>query len=170
MTGHVLGLEHEHQRTSVSSRATIPIDEITGPDAAQHVEFVCENMQRYALTKIKVEITEHIEKSPGVYATMEDACTDLGIAAELSPDWAAGLFMPVPESYHEAWRGGLLQSLSAFDFESIMLYPGRQGEIDTDGQRKSILNRADDHSPIGVNEFPSKGDVAAVKDMYPDIH
>lgn len=127
-------------------------------------------MHSYALTKIKLEFTERIEQSPSVFATIEDACTDLGIAAELAPAWAAGRFMPVPESYHQAWQGGLLQSSRAFDFESIMLYPGRQGETDTDAQRKSILNRVDDHSPIGANELPSKGDVDAVRSMYPDIH
>ena len=126
-------------------------------------------MNNYAVTELSLTFYP-VHLLYGSLATMEDACTDIYVAGELKRrGWSAWAFMPVPTADQEAWGRGRLQSLSVSDFESIMLYSGRQGSVGEDGKHKNVLVRRDDGTPIEPNEFPSKGDVDAVKQMYPDI-
>lgn len=129
-------------------------------------------MVGYNSVILELSFINPLKKEDGSYATIEDACTDISIAAQVGSrglGFNPSAFLPVPESDHQKWRGGLLQSLSPFDYESIMLYPGRQGIVGPDGVRKDVLVRVDDKRPLEPNEFPWLGDVAAVKAMYPDI-
>lgn len=96
----------------------------------------------------------------GPDADVDIACTNFAIAQKLRSRFEAIYFIPMPNV--ELFG---TQSNGPLDRKSVMLYPSSVSvgvlfwKDPTDGTKEY---------PILANHFPSAGDVAAVKAMYPD--
>lgn len=146
-TGHVLGLGHEHQR----------------PDALKEISFYCKKISGYEAMSQKLQNLQKGDKNlqwpenSGVPATMDHVCSHAELAwpaLEFSDEnFDVRPFVPMPADLYPV-------STENLDRKSIMLYSTTLAQY--------VLWWRDG-SPISLNHYPSEGDVAGVKSMYPDI-
>ncbi|RDI86378.1 hypothetical protein Vi05172_g3419 [Venturia inaequalis] len=176
--GHTLGLFHEHQRK----------------DAAQYVTLYCEAIDNYhdVAAWLNSFPFEHPYQK-GHEVTMDDVCNDYVIAQMIlvaakgkmdihppptppPPFFIVEAFVPAtfiqgqpsvgPSGFDIAPLRDMVVSDGVFDWDSVMLYPGKFGN-------KILMTRkgvrgAPELWPVGPSK-PSRGDVEAVERLYPRL-
>ncbi|EME44254.1 hypothetical protein DOTSEDRAFT_24325 [Dothistroma septosporum NZE10] len=140
--GHAIGLDHEHAR----------------PDAAQWIDFRCENLQDYEHVKAKIAQSKSGD-------TIDAACKSRPLAIEYG--FSAFAYLSDP-------RLGVMgqwQWSKTFDFESIMLYNSRSNSKDPNNL--DVMTRRGKNGKAGQPEMGymgeiSVGDTARVAQLYAD--
>ncbi|KAK6433743.1 hypothetical protein LTR95_010073 [Oleoguttula sp. CCFEE 5521] len=160
--GHVMGLNHEHQR----------------PDRDTYLNFHCENLDGYSKAVADVKIDEHalFDDDMNDDARMRVVCAD---------DAAAGIYLPSALSFlrpqdvrsrpqRRKWKA--YQNSQKFDFDSIMIYDSFSGSpagTNLVDHKKWVLAKKDGSAVVQGGDVDaakakvSEGDVKAVARLYP---
>ncbi|OQO04361.1 hypothetical protein B0A48_10972 [Cryoendolithus antarcticus] len=160
--GHVMGLNHEHQR----------------PDRDTYLTFHCENLDGYTKAMADVKIDEHalFDDDMKDDARMRVVCAD---------DAAAGVYLPSALSFlrpqdvrskpqRRKWKA--YQNSQKFDYDSIMIYDSFSGSpagTNLDDHKKWVLAKKDGSAVVQGGDVDaakakvSEGDVKAVARLYP---
>ncbi|KAK4630070.1 uncharacterized protein CLAFUR5_08035 [Fulvia fulva] len=140
--GHAIGLDHEHAR----------------PDAAQWIDFHCENLADYEHVKTKIAKAKSGD-------TIEEACKSRALAIKYG--FSAFAYLPDP-------RFGVIgqwQWSKTFDYDSIMLYNSRSNSKDPN--KLDVITRKGKSGKAGQLEMGymgeiGMGDTARVAQLYAD--
>ncbi|KAF2419010.1 hypothetical protein EJ08DRAFT_738945 [Tothia fuscella] len=145
--GHVLGLVHEHQRY----------------DAHDHIIFNCQNVRGYEEAKALVNKEDNRE-DPWFD---ENVCTNFQLATDVShrQKWRAPDYISWPKDESNDLFIFNQKTVGPFDWDSIMVYPSY--EYGWVLERKNPAPGQSKTWPM--NAEISRGDVEAVKRIYPDI-
>ncbi|KAM0718962.1 hypothetical protein Q7P37_006034 [Cladosporium fusiforme] len=163
--GHVIGLQHEHQR----------------PDRNQHLIFNCKNLPGYKEAQAKALIDEqaYFEDSDDDQDRFRLMCNDDVIASDYLP--AALPYIGGVKNAHrnplnkEKWEDYVWSK--GFDYDSIMIYSSHSNipdSADVNDPKNWILTRKEDGKPVwqggherAADAVISKGDIARVMQLYP---
>jgi len=153
--GHTLGLFHEHQRY----------------DAPDSIDYHCSRLRGYDQAK-----KFYLDEDWGEEDEFDEfACTDQSNAGTLladlgGHDWIGDQFAPYKNEGEMDQTEILIdyKKVGAFDFKSIMLYGSFADAANPD---EPVLTKKgqDKAGTWDPNLVPSNQDIAAVKQMYPDI-
>lgn len=157
--GHILGLDHEHQR----------------PQAWEEIDFHCDRMpgNQEAIKKLE----DASKKYAGGPWTIEMICKDLALARKMTfaftdetKPFGAYIdqLIPVAANKPASWtdsNGFLIDYIELgdeIDFESVMIYSSNYRGSD-------VMTKRGTGETWKSGQKTSKGDVKAVQSLYPDI-